>query len=320
MKRFAAWATGWWERCANRFLKAIFAAEILQSQKLFISNMAHELRTPLSTIKTSSEVALLDPSLPRDARASFEEIIGELERISEIINNLLSLGSLARPERMYFKSLDLLPVIERVAERHKHLARERGIKLRLRLVPGSIAWANETAVEQIMTNLVKNALSYTPEHTQGAVRITVAPQGDMVLFQVEDSGIGMSQEDLAHIFEPFYRADTSRTRLVKKGGSGLGLTIVNELVRAHRGKVQIESRRRKGTAVSIFLPAGGFRRALPDAVASADFSAASTAETSPVVQGGPVMLKSKQGGTAMRGRTYGPCPRPPDADTFLRGW
>lgn len=234
----------------------------MESQKLFISNVAHELRTPLSTIKTSSEVALLDPSLPRDARESFTEIVTELERISEILNNLLSLGSLARPEVMQFRSLDILPIAEGVYMRMKPLARERGIRMRLKGSPDSIAWANPTAVDQIIANTLKNAIYYTPEDTNGRVDITIRPVGDhRVLIEIQDSGMGIGPEDLAHIFEPFYRADPSRTKVVnKKVGSGLGLTIVRELVLAMRGTIEIESRRRKGTTVRMLLPAGGWRR------------------------------------------------------------
>lgn len=258
MRRCAAWAIAYWERLANRLLKRIFAREILASQKRFISDVAHELRTPLSTIKTSSEVALIDSGLPQDARETFVEILTELERISGIIDNLLSLNTLTRPERMLFKNLDLLPLAEGALARHKLLARERRIRLRLRAAPNAIAWANATAVEQIMTNVIKNALLYTAEDSGGIVVVRLQPvEGNRILFEVGDTGIGIRPEDLAHIFEPFYRADLSRTQLVKKTGSGLGLTIVNEMVRAMGGEVSIKSRKRVGTTVSVYLPQGG---------------------------------------------------------------
>ncbi len=260
----------------------MFAREILSSQKLFISNVAHELRTPLSTIKTSTEVALIDTGLPQDARATFKEILGELERVSEILNNLLSLSTLVRPEQMLFRSLDLVPIAEAVVARHKPLARERGIRLRLRAKPGSLAWANRTAVEQIMDNLVKNALLYTPQNAGGSVIVTVEPQGGQVLFEVMDSGVGIAPEDLAHIFEPFYRADLSRTRLVKKTGSGLGLTIVREITQAMGGSVEVQSKKGRGTTVSLFLPAGGLRKASSPAVQDASGTLVRTQEESAI--------------------------------------
>lgn len=257
MRRFAAWAIASWERCANSLLKGIFAREIYTSQKRFISDVAHELRTPLSIIKTSAEVALIDTGLPKDARESFKEILGELERISGIIDNLLSLNTLTRPEQMHFKNLDLIPLAEATVARHKLLARERGIRIRLYAKPGSISWANSIAVEQIMTNIIKNALLYTPAGTSGVVSVRLGPHDGRILFEVEDRGVGISQEDLAHIFEPFYRADTSRTHLKTKTGSGLGLTIVQEMVKAMQGEITIQSRKRHGTTVSVYLLQGG---------------------------------------------------------------
>lgn len=234
------------------------ARDTARYQKLFISNIAHELRTPLSTIKTSSEVALLDEDLAPPLRDTFREIVEELNRVSEIINNLLSLNTLTRPERMQFTSVDVAPLAEQAVKRLMPLARERGIKVVIRKEPGALVWGNSMALEQVMLNLIKNGLSYTPEDSGGTVTVTVRPaEGGMVLFQVADTGIGISQEDLFHIFEPFYRADTSRNRAVRQSGSGLGLTIVNEMVRAHHGRIHIESQKRKGTTVSVYFPKGG---------------------------------------------------------------
>jgi two-component system phosphate regulon sensor histidine kinase PhoR len=253
------------------------ARDNLRHQKLFISNVAHELRTPLSIIKTSSEVALMG-SPPPELSAAFEEIIGETGRMSEVINNLLSLNALARPERMQFKNLDLIPLCELVVARYQGLARERDIKLALRTEPGAVVWGNATGLEQVMSNLIKNALSYTPAQSRGAVSVSLRPQEGMVLFAVEDSGVGMSQEEILHIFEPFYRADSSRNRKGAQEGSGLGLTIVGEMVRAHRGKIRVESRRKTrrhagGTVVSVLLPLGGAAAHAPQrSSASLDFS------------------------------------------------
>lgn len=252
------------------------ARDTAQHQKLFISNVAHELRTPLSTIKTSSEVALLDEALPAHLRQTFNEITEELNRVSEILNNLLSLNALTRPERMRFSSVDAAPLSELALRRLEPLARERGIKLVLRQEPGALVWGNTVALEQVMVNLVKNALVYTPANEKGVVTVAVRPaEAGMVLFSVADTGIGISQADLFHIFEPFYRVDTSRNRAVKHSGAGLGLTIVNEMVRAHRGRIHIESQKRKGTVVSVYLPRGGAQSPKTDpehSEASIDFT------------------------------------------------
>jgi signal transduction histidine kinase len=229
----------------------------LYYQKVFISNVAHELRTPLSTIKTSTEVALLDDTLRAPMVKTFREIITELDRISEIINNLLSLNTLTRPERMRFSNVELGPIVDAVVMRHMPLATERKIMVMIKKDGPAIVWGNAAALEQIITNLVKNAVTYTQKNNKGRVTVSLHPdyQGS-VIFSVADNGIGIAQHDLAHIFEPFYRADTSRVRSVKSTGSGLGLAIVNEIVRAHRGKINIESARNQGTTVSVMLPVG----------------------------------------------------------------
>ena len=233
------------------------ARQTLHYQKLFISNVAHELRTPLSTIKTSTEVALLDESQPSSLRNTLLEIVGELDRISEIINNLLSLNTFTRPERMQFENTDLGPLIETVVARHQTLARERGVEMVIKMDNYRVVWGNATALEQVVTNLLRNAIGYTPKGSNGVVSISVRPDyRGSVEISVSDTGIGISQDDLFHILEPFYRADTSRVRNIKTGGSGLGLTIVNEIVRVHHGRINIQSAKRKGTTVSVFLPAG----------------------------------------------------------------
>jgi signal transduction histidine kinase len=232
------------------------ARDTLRYQKLFISNVAHELRTPIAVIKTSTEVALIDSSLPPDVRTTFNEIVAELDRISEILNNLLSLNTLTRPERMQFSNVELGGVVETVVRQHAILANERGIKVTVQKGPYTYCRANAVAIEQVVANLVKNAISYTPRGGNSAVRIDIGHEGPMLKLAVADNGIGISQEDLFHIFEPFYRADMSRVRRIKKSGSGLGLTIVNEIVRVHHGKIQIQSALRKGTTVLVYLPCG----------------------------------------------------------------
>ncbi|MGH7936419.1 MAG: sensor histidine kinase, partial [Chthoniobacterales bacterium] len=234
------------------------ARSTLEHQKRFISNVAHELRTPLSTIKTSTEVAMLDPSLPRDVRKTFAETVIELDRISDIINNLLSLNQFLRPERIGFSNIDLSHVIESVVRRVEPLADQNEIELHTKKHDYSVVWGNAIALEQVISNLVKNSLSYTPKGRHGIVTVSVQPDyRGSILLTVADNGIGIAQKDLFHIFEPFYRADLSRTRRgVRHEGSGLGLAIVSEIVRAHRGSINIQSSLGEGTTVAVTLPAG----------------------------------------------------------------
>ena len=227
------------------------ARNALEGQKQFIGNIAHELRTPLAVIKTNTEVSLLDSDVSADMKNTLNSNVEELDRISEIINNLLSLSSLVRPERMEFTAVDLSSVATDVVQRFSHYAKRGEHQVTLRKSPDTLVLGNETALQQIVGNLLKNAIAYTPRG--GHIRITVEPAPNHhVELIVQDSGIGIARKDLFRIFEPFYRADPSRVR--GGGGSGLGLAIVSELIKMHQGRIMIKSAIGRGTTVSVLFP------------------------------------------------------------------
>jgi signal transduction histidine kinase len=234
----------------------------LTSQKQFIGNVAHELRTPLSVIKTNTEVAMLDPKIPRDLRDILTSNVEELDRISSIINNLLTLSALVRPDQMRFASVDLTALVSDVLRKYGALIERGKYKVVVRTHPDVRAWGNTTALTQIVENLVRNALAYTPKGGRVTVSINSAQNSEVTLL-IQDTGIGIAQKDLFRIFEPFYRAESSRTKVPgfgsKTSGSGLGLTIVSELVKLHYGKISIKSDIGAGTAVSVLLPSAPHR-------------------------------------------------------------
>jgi two-component system phosphate regulon sensor histidine kinase PhoR len=226
----------------------------LQLQKRFIGNVAHEIRTPLAIIKTSTEVSLMDTSLPTQLRETMETTIVELDRISETINNLLSFDSLMQPRRMKTEPVDMGEIVETVVSRHKAFADSRGITISLLMGKKRMLIGNATALEQVITNLLKNAINYTPAGG-GNVRISIENDyRDRVVIAIIDAGIGIAQKDLYRVLEPFYRADTSRVRGIGTGTSGLGLAIVNEIVRIHHGSISIKSALGVGTTVAISFP------------------------------------------------------------------
>ena len=229
------------------------ARNALSSQKRFIGNIAHELRTPLSIIKTNTEVALLDEVLADEFKNMLRSNVEELDRISDIINNLLSLNTFVRPERIEFRNVDLGEIVDRVVGKLSPLVKGKGLELRTRKSEFRTVWGNGAALEQIVMNILKNSINYTP--VNGQVTLTLEPdyRGHIELV-VQDSGIGITRKDLFRIFEPFYRAEQSRTRSL--GGSGLGLAIVNELVKLHHGKIIIKSALKRGTTVTVSLPCG----------------------------------------------------------------
>lgn len=225
----------------------------LESQKQFIGNIAHELRTPLSTIKTNTEVRLMEKDVPRDARAMHESNLEELDRISDIINNLLSVSASVRPERLKFENVDIATIVETVTKKLHKFSERKHLEITVRMSDWRTVWGNTSALEQIVNNILKNAITYTPAY--GRIGIIVEPTGPhMIELTIQDSGPGIPRSDLFHIFEPFYRADRSRNRAL--GGSGLGLTIVSELVKLHGGKITVKSAEGRGTSVVVLLPSG----------------------------------------------------------------
>jgi len=234
----------------------------LASQKQFIGNIAHELRTPLSVIKTNTEVALMNEAMEKDTRETLLSNVEELDRISEIINNLLSLSALVRPERMELTTVDLSELTTEVVSKFSALAKRSDVSITVRKSADTQVWGNATALRQIVGNILKNAIQYTPARGEVVVTVAPAPENNVEVI-VQDSGMGIAQKDLFRIFEPFYRADPSRER--RRGGSGLGLTIVSELVKMHQGKISIRSALNRGTTVSILLP-GALGRGRADSV------------------------------------------------------
>jgi len=235
----------------------------LESQKQFIGNVAHELRTPISIIKTNTEVSLMSPDVSKELRGTLNSTIEELDRTSEIINNLLSLSAYIRPERMEFTDVDLGAIVNEVMLKLRGLSEPKHLEIEARLSERRTVVGNAVALDQIVMNILKNAILYTP--TNGRILITVEPvHPNHIEFSVRDSGAGIPRKDLFRIFEPYYRGDPSRKR--SGSGSGLGLTIVSELVKLHNGKIVMRSAERRGTTVTILLPAARLGPGFDDVV------------------------------------------------------
>lgn len=218
----------------------------------FVANVSHELRTPLTIIGGFAET-LQDPDIPPDRRSEFAQTIyTNTQRMQRIVDELLDLSRIEsghwKPRPQPVKISD---VAAEVFARVSAAAARKGVELESAVDQGaSVIHADRTALEQILLNLVENALRHTGE--RGKITIATAGARNGVLLEVRDTGAGIPPEHLPRIFERFYRADSGRSR--ETGGTGLGLAIVRHLVEAHGGSVNAESAVGSGTTIRIFFP------------------------------------------------------------------
>jgi two-component system sensor histidine kinase CiaH len=222
----------------------------LAAQKQFIGNIAHELRTPLSIIRANSEILLLQKGVRSDVHGLIESNVEELDRISGIINNLLTLNTFRNTRVMNFEVVDLSAVVQNSIEKLEKLAVGKGITLHSTLENALMIWGNKSGIAQIAMNLVKNAILFTKE--KGSVTVSTFASSSFVTLEVRDSGVGIESGNIEKIFEPFYQVEPSRTQ--NQGSGGLGLAIVSELVKFHKGKISVQSIPNIGTLIRVDFP------------------------------------------------------------------
>lgn len=220
----------------------------------FVANVSHELRTPLTIVGGFAET-LQDPDVPADKRREFAKtIFSNTQRMQRIVDELLDLSRIEsghwRPRPQPVRVAD---VAAEVFGRVAGPAKSKDIKLDTRISPNAdVVYADRTALEQILLNLVENALRHTAQGGHVTIETTTVENG--VQLFVSDTGSGIPLEHLPRIFERFYRADSGRSR--ESGGTGLGLAIVKHLVEAHGGWVRADSVVGAGTTIKIFFPTG----------------------------------------------------------------
>ncbi len=221
----------------------------------FVANVSHELKTPLSIIKACVET-LLDGAVddPQHRRSFLEQLDSQSNRLHALILDLLSLARIESGEELFeFQPLTVSEIVQSCLERHRPRAESKEQILEIMPPAGDEAlavWADEEALEQILDNLLDNAVKYTPQG--GRVCVRWRREGEQVCLEVADTGIGIPESDLPRIFERFYRVDKARSR--ELGGTGLGLSIVKHLVQAMHGSVHAASRAGQGTTFTIRLP------------------------------------------------------------------
>jgi len=221
-------------------------------RKDFVANVSHELRTPLAAIQGYLET-LVDGGLenPAEAKEFLAILQKHTDRMTNIVRDLLQLSRIEsgldpiRPAR-----IDLREAVDRNLLLLKPLAEKKGQTLDVSIAPGLSLQADPEKLNQVLINLLDNAIKYTPD--RGTISVGAAESDTAVTIEVRDSGIGIPKEDLTRIFERFYRVDRTRSR--ELGGTGLGLSIVKHIVEAHGGKITVESELGKGSRFILVLP------------------------------------------------------------------
>lgn len=224
-----------------------------ERRKEFLGNVSHELRTPISYIKGYSE-AILDGTVSNqeDAEKYLRLIHREAGRMQRLVRDLLDLAQLeGKSLPMDLQPLALAQLIEEALAKFEPFLQEKKLSFKKNLDPDIIIMGDQDRIEQVIQNIVENAIRYSPEHGEISVSL-IKSKGDTCTIAIQDKGIGIPKKDLHRIGERFFRIDKARTR--QHGGTGLGIAIVQKIVQLHKGDFSIESEEGKGTTVYIKLP------------------------------------------------------------------
>jgi two-component system sensor histidine kinase ResE len=228
-------------------------------RKDFVANVSHELRTPIAMLQGYSEALLDDIAGSPEERQELVQVIhDESLRMGRLVKDLLDLARMeAGHLEMQFSEVDIKQLIQRVHRKFSVMAKEKSISL-LSDVPSEqlvVPKADEDRLEQVLTNLLDNALRHTSSGKTIQMKASLTNGiGRWISVEVSDQGDGIPAEDVPYIFERFYKADKARTRGTK-GGTGLGLAIVKNIIDAHKGSIQVHSTLGEGTTFSIKIPA-----------------------------------------------------------------
>lgn len=221
----------------------------------FVSNVSHELKTPLTHIQAYADT-LADGAIddPDNCRKFLDRIIEQAVRLQALIADLLQLARIESQEgTVDLEPLDLRAEVARSIEEHQAEATASDVILQVQYRDSPLVLADAKGLQQIVDNLLANALKYTP--AGGSVTVVVSQIERFGVFEVVDTGIGISREDQLRVFERFYRVDRARTRAV--GGTGLGLAIVKHLVQLYAGRIDLSSELGKGSRFTVQIPLAG---------------------------------------------------------------
>ena len=207
------------------------------SRQEFVSNVSHELKTPLTSMKVLADSLLAQPDAPAEMYREFlQDITAEIDRENQIITDLLSLVKMDKKAvDLNVSAVNINELTELICKRLRPIARKKDVEVELTSLRPVVAEVDEVKMTLIISNLVENAIKYNKEH--GSVKITLDADHQVFTLEVKDTGIGIPQDSLDKIYERFYRVDKSHSREI--GGTGLGLAITKNAVLMHRGSITV---------------------------------------------------------------------------------
>ncbi|HEY0070774.1 MAG TPA: ATP-binding protein [Chloroflexia bacterium] len=233
-------------------------ASALEAQRRFVADASHELRTPLTSLEGLSEMLLMgaDRGDTRVVQRTVRSMHGELRRLGRLVADLLTLSRLdSSAPTITFKAVSPCGLLAGVVEQMTPVAENKGVHLSMRCdagVEAAVLRADPDRLKQVLLNLLDNGLRYTPPEGEVRVWATTDPSGAWLHIAVQDTGQGISPEDLPHVFDRFYRGDPSRARAT--GNTGLGLSIARAIVQSHGGSISVQSVPGEGACFTIVLP------------------------------------------------------------------
>ena len=239
----------------KRFNEGIGRMKITdESRQEFVSNVSHELKTPLTSMKVLADSINSMPDAPKELYQEFmEDITSEIERETKIINDLLSLVKMDKSAAdLNVTSVNINELLEQILKRLQPIADKQQVELVLESFRPVTAEVDEVKLTLAITNLVENAIKYNRADGEGWVHVSLNADHQYMYLKVEDSGIGIPEESLDQIYERFYRVDKSHSREI--GGTGLGLAITRNCILMHRGAIKVHSVLGEGTTFDVRIP------------------------------------------------------------------
>ena len=234
----------------NEVIKKLQAID--QSRQEFVSNVSHELKTPLTSMKVLADSLNGSEDVPIEMYKEFMVDIGdEIDRETKIINDLLSLVRMDKSgAQLNVSAVNINELIEHILKRLKPIAEKAGIEVVFESFRPVVAEVDEVKFTLVVTNLVENAIKYNDEG--GWVHISLNSDHQFFYIKVEDNGLGIPEDSVDHIFDRFYRADKSHSREI--GGTGLGLAITKSAIAMHNGEVKVRSKLGEGSTFDVRIP------------------------------------------------------------------